>query len=89
MGETTRHPHTHVAIHDGVLFRIHRPLSLTKISRIRDHAEETNHELVLKDIRVLSRCNKLDTKVTESVLIQQMRPSLSNHEASVPLNTLR
>ena len=89
MGETTRHLHTRVADHKGVSFRTHRPLSQSPNSRISDHAEETNHEIVFNDFRVLSRCNKFDTKITESVLIHHMTPSLNNHEAPVPLNILR
>ena len=58
-------------------------------SRIRDHAKETNHEIVFNDFRVLSKCNEFDTKIPENVLIKQMRPYLNNHETSVHWNILR
>ena len=88
-GETTRHLHTLVADHKWVSFRTHKPLSPPPNSMIRDHAEETNHEIVFNDFRVLSRWKEFDTKITESVLLQQMKPSLNNHEASVSVNILR
>ena len=88
-GETTRHFHTRVADHMGVSFRTLRPLSQPPNSRIRDHAEKSNHEIVFNDIRVLSRYYQFDTKVPESALIHQMRLSLNNHEVLVPLNILQ
>ena len=89
VGETTRHLHTRVADHKSVSFRTHRPPPQPLNSGIRDHDKETNLEMVFNDFRVLSRYNKFDTKITESVLIHQMRPSLNKQEASAPLNILR
>ena len=42
MRETASHLRTHVSDHEGVSFRANRPLSQPSISRIKDHAEETN-----------------------------------------------
>ena len=53
--ETTRHLHTRVADQKGVSSRTNTPLSHPPNSTIRDHAEETNHELVFNDFRVPSR----------------------------------
>ena len=89
VGKTTHHLHTRIADHKDVSFRTHRVLSQPPNSRIRDHAEETKHEIVFNDFRALSRCNEIDTKITESVLVHQMRPPLDNHKASVPLNLLQ
>ena len=89
VGETTRFLHTRVADHKGISSRTARPLTQPSNSRIRNHAEETNHELVFKNFSVVGRCNEYDTKITESVIIHKMRPSLNNHETSVPLNILR
>ena len=68
--ETTRHLHTRVADETQM------PLSQPQISRIRDDAEETNHELVFNNFSILSRCNVFVTKITKTVLIHKMRPSL-------------
>ena len=46
-----------------------------------DTAVETTHELVFTNFRVFSNCNEFNTKVTESVLVHQLRPSSNNHEA--------
>ena len=73
-----------------VSFRTNRSLSQHLNSRFREQAKETNHNLVFNEFRVLRRCNEFYTKKkTESVLIHPIRPSLNDHEASVPLITLR
>ena len=88
VGETTRYLHTRVADHKGVSPRTSRPLTRPSCSRIREHAELTNHEIVLANFTVLSQCREFETKITESVLIHKLRPSLNSREASVPLNIL-
>ena len=83
MGETTRYPHARVSNHEDVSSRTGRPLSQPPCSRIREHAEQPNHEIVLANFTVQSNCREFDTKITESVLIHKLRLSLNNHDASV------
>ena len=71
----------------NAFIHIHKsPPSQPPNCSIWDHAEET--KLVYNDFCALSRCNKFDTKITEGMLIHQMRPALNKHEASDPLKIL-
>ena len=56
---------TRVADHKDASSRFNRPFSEPLPIRIRDHAEETNNELIFNNFSFLSRCNELDTNITK------------------------
>ena len=89
VAETSRHLHTRISDYKGVSSRTGRPLSQPPNSRIRDHELETGHRVRSADFKILAKCQKYDLKITESIIIHRLGPTLNSHDASVPLHILR
>ena len=66
-GQTTVPIHIRGVDRKGGSFRTIRPFFQVQNNRIRDHAEDTNYELVSNNFRVLSKCNEFDTKKKHKV----------------------
>ena len=87
-GETSRHLKTRIAEHKGLSNRTGKPITNPSHSSIRDHSLETGHELNSQNFKIIFRCNSLDLKISESILINQNQPNFNNMETSTNLSIL-
>lgn len=79
MGKTTRHIHFRVADQRSVPSQTNKPRSQPPNNIIEDHVEETNRELFLANSSASTRCNEFVVKIKNSVLIHNLRRSLTHH----------
>lgn len=86
-GETTRHFKTRIAEHRGVSVRTNRPLTVIN-SVIHGHALQNNQAIDPKLFKILAISNSLDIRITESIFIHKIKPSLNRSESSTPLQIL-
>lgn len=86
IGQTKRHLTARIAEHKGVSFRTGFPLSKPSYSAIRNHSEALGHVINKNNFSILFTTTDSVTRVlAESLLTQDLKPSLSAHETSTPL----
>ena len=87
-GETKRHLHTRYCEHKGFSNRTGLLLKNPSHSHIRNHAELSNHPILMNDFKVLSGYSREDLKLAEAIYIHKDSPSLNVQDGSVTLNIL-
>ena len=86
MGETSRHLKTRIAEHRGVSARTGRQMCNVR-SNIFQHRVDTGHTVTPDAFEVLHSGSE-NLKLTESILIHSLKPSLNTNLYSTPLNVL-
>ena len=84
VGETIRHLKTRSAEHKGISVRTGKPLSTTH-SNILDHAMQTGHRVLNSSFSILCVDNPDLLKISESIQIKTLKPSLNDKESSYQL----
>lgn len=87
-GETTRHFKSRVADHRGVSARTNRTLNNNVNSTIFNHSIDHDHPIDSRNFKIIAISNSIDIRITESVLIHKIKPSLNRADSSIPLNIL-
>ena len=86
VGETSRHLKTRIAEHRGVSARTGRQMCNVR-SNIFQHRVDTGHTVTPDAFEVLHSGSE-NIKLTESILIHSLKPSLNTNLYSTPLNVL-
>ena len=85
VGETARHLHTRISEHRGVSHRTGHLLNKTPNSNIFKHYLDTGHDVLPSQFEVVCNISQ-NLKLTESIVIHQLKPSLNENLSSVKLN---
>ena len=89
IGETHRHLFERIAEHRGVSWRTGMKLRSPPQSNILEHSLECGCRVEASNFKILSSARwDLDRKILESLLICNKKPSLNNHQSSLPLSIL-
>ena len=84
VGETIRHLKTRSAEHKGVSVRTGKPLS-TVHSNILEHAMQTGHRVLDSSFSVVCVDSPESLKISESIQIKTLKPTLNDKESSYQL----
>ena len=86
VGSTTRNFRTRMFEHMGISPRTERRLGKPAQSSIRDHCERCDKTVDRALFKIISGArDDLDLRITESLLIKQIRPNLNNMDSAYPL----
>lgn len=77
IGQTSRHLKVRSAEHMGLSWRTEKAITFTGQSAIHDHIVCSGHQASYDSFTVLSRCDKRDLSILESLFINQFKPSLN------------
>ena len=88
LGESIRHFHTRVSEHKGISPRTGVPYTKPPKSNVYQHYLQTGHEILTSNFKIVFSGREWETKLAESILIHQFKPSLNDMVASTPLNIL-
>ena len=85
VGSTIRQLQCRISEHKGLSVRTKLPLSSPNYSSIREHSQNTNHNITDNQFKILTATNKIDIRILESLYIHKMKPKL-NHNTPYDLN---
>ena len=89
IGETHRHLFERIAEHRGVSWRTGMRLRSPPNSNILEHKLECGCKVEPTNFRILTSTKyDLDRKILESIYIHNKKPTLNNHQSSIPLSVL-
>ena len=87
IGSTKRSLKARTDQHAGVSSRTGFQLSKPDQSHIRDHTDQCDYRVNIKDFEILSFANNVfDLRLLESLYINKDKPNLNDHESAFPLN---
>jgi len=88
VGSTSRWLRHRILEHKGKSFRTGLPLSKPSFSAIREHSQHHSHPFCNTDFRILSsHSSRPDLIISESLLIQRMKPELNHTTTATTLFT--
>ena len=80
VGKSQRHLHTRIAEHKGVSPRTGQQLSQPSFSNIRNHAWDSDHNILKDNFKVVARgTNNQDLLILESLAIHSLKPNLNDY----------
>lgn len=87
VGSTIRALHCRVQQHAGRSFRTGQHLSSPDYSVIRDHCQNCNGSILLKDFSIIGRNNEseINLRILETLFIKSLKPGLNQSNSAVNL----
>ena len=85
-GETARHLKARIAEHRGISARTGHPFLNPPNSNIYNHFLSTGHEVLPNNFKISFSTDSHNLKISESIFINKIKPSLNNMATSTPLN---
>src|SRR5215469_2207872 len=86
VGQTGLQLKMRISKHMGISHRTGFPLSSPENSAIREHSNNTGHQISTEGFEILTSASNLtDRRILESLYIKNLRPTLNGDNSSIPL----